>query len=503
MLVVQRRHEEEADREHRNDRPDQTSPGHDGGGPRIERPACQGKETKPRQAPDGIHDDVGRVEAAGGQQVLGRLQEQARHDEHARPLPRLPCRRQQAEVDAERDEEDDVRDEFEGCAGTGLARGQERDQLDRAWQQGSRPDIRDIEFPDDRPRQQHEVDREQHDQQALFGLPQDGLGSAAMITTNTTTVGGPGGSIPSSITKAYRLILLGAGTPPLPNRSPRVGPALTSAECTFSLLNMRSALDQDLTARATIRNAALQLFADRGPDAVTVREIAAGAGVSAALILHHFGSKDGLRAAVDEFAAQAFDSIFEAMPTDELAELLTGEAPRGSLAEAFARGFPTGSPLPAYLGRLLLTNDPAGEALFAHWYAQTRRVLDEMVEMGAARPSEDPDVGRRLWSTTSHSSSAGQDRRRDRDRPADSRGCRAVGPRGHDRLCGWRVPCAAEGEHTVSAAQAVIVARGLTKTFGSVRALDGLDFEWPPARSMAFSAPTERASRRRSGSCSA
>jgi AcrR family transcriptional regulator len=59
----------------------------------------------------------------------------------------------------------------------------------------------------------------------------------------------------------------------------------------------------------------LRLFADRGPDAVTVREIAANAGVSAALVLHHFGSKDGLRAEVDGFAAQAFDAIFEAMPS--------------------------------------------------------------------------------------------------------------------------------------------------------------------------------------------
>jgi AcrR family transcriptional regulator len=148
----------------------------------------------------------------------------------------------------------------------------------------------------------------------------------------------------------------------------------------------------DLTARATIRNAALRLFAERGPDAVTVREIATQAGVSPALVLHHFGSKDGLRAEVDAFAAHAFDAIIEAMPTDELAELLTGEAPRGSLAEAFARGFPPGSPLPAYLRRLLLTNDPAGAALFGRWYAATRRLLDMLVEMGVARPSEDPDV---------------------------------------------------------------------------------------------------------------
>jgi len=156
---------------------------------------------------------------------------------------------------------------------------------------------------------------------------------------------------------------------------------------------MGSANDRsDLTARANIRNAALRLFADRGPDAVTVREIATQAGVSPALVLHHFGSKDGLRAEVDAFAAQAFDAIFEAMPTEDLVELLAGGGASGSGADAFARGFPPGSPLPAYLGRLLLTNDPAGAALFEGWYATTRRLLDVMVEMGVARPSEDPDI---------------------------------------------------------------------------------------------------------------
>jgi len=154
----------------------------------------------------------------------------------------------------------------------------------------------------------------------------------------------------------------------------------------------RASDPRDLTARATIRNAALRLFAQRGPDAVTVREIAAQAGVSPALVLHHFGSKDGLRAEVDRYASEAFDAVFEAMPADELAQVLAGEAPAGSLAEAFARGFPHGSPLPAYLGRLLLTHDPAGAALFGRWHAMTRRLLDTMVEAGVARPSGDPAV---------------------------------------------------------------------------------------------------------------
>lgn len=161
------------------------------------------------------------------------------------------------------------------------------------------------------------------------------------------------------------------------------------------MLNMGSVSDDgDLTARASIRNAALRLFADRGHDAVTVRQIATSAGVSPALVVHHFGSKDGLRAAVDDFAADAFDAVFADVEGADVAELLTGGESAGgaSVAEAFARMLPHGSPLPAYLRRLLLTNDPAGAAIFGRWYVATRRLLDAMVEVGAARPSDDPAV---------------------------------------------------------------------------------------------------------------
>ncbi len=150
--------------------------------------------------------------------------------------------------------------------------------------------------------------------------------------------------------------------------------------------------DGDYTGRATIRHAALRLFAERGPDAVTIREIAAQSGFSPALVLHHFGSKDGLRAEVDAFAAKAFDTLFEEVSPEELAQMLAGGTSRASLAEAFARSFPPGSPLPAYLRRLLLTNDPAGAALFRRWYTATRGVLDAMVKMGVTPPSKDPDV---------------------------------------------------------------------------------------------------------------
>lgn len=56
--------------------------------------------------------------------------------------------------------------------------------------------------------------------------------------------------------------------------------------------------DSDLTAAARIRNAALIRFARDGFDA-GLRAIATDAGVTAGLITHHFGSKDGLRRACD------------------------------------------------------------------------------------------------------------------------------------------------------------------------------------------------------------
>jgi AcrR family transcriptional regulator len=67
---------------------------------------------------------------------------------------------------------------------------------------------------------------------------------------------------------------------------------------------------EDLTAYARIRNVALELFASRGTVATTIRDVAAAAGVSPGLVQHHFGTKAGLRKAVDEFVvADALSTI--------------------------------------------------------------------------------------------------------------------------------------------------------------------------------------------------
>jgi TetR/AcrR family transcriptional regulator, regulator of cefoperazone and chloramphenicol sensitivity len=68
---------------------------------------------------------------------------------------------------------------------------------------------------------------------------------------------------------------------------------------------------EDLTARARIRDAALRLFAERGIDGATIRDIARAAGVSGGLVRHHFGSKEGLRDACDAHALQRLMAIKE------------------------------------------------------------------------------------------------------------------------------------------------------------------------------------------------
>jgi AcrR family transcriptional regulator len=153
---------------------------------------------------------------------------------------------------------------------------------------------------------------------------------------------------------------------------------------------MSSVGHDDLTARATIRNAALRLFADQGPDAVSVRAIAAAAGVSPALVLHHFGSKAGLREAVDRYAAERIDVLMH--ESEESVAELFAHGNADSIAGLFASAFPPDSPLAAYLRRLLLSADPAGIAMFGRWFADSRRLLDQMAAAGLAKDSRDPTV---------------------------------------------------------------------------------------------------------------
>ncbi|MDA8116046.1 MAG: helix-turn-helix domain containing protein [Actinomycetota bacterium] len=70
----------------------------------------------------------------------------------------------------------------------------------------------------------------------------------------------------------------------------------------------------DLTAKARIRNAALILFAENGVDATSLRVVAEAAGVTVGLIVHHYGTKEALREAVELAIVDQFEVAIESVP---------------------------------------------------------------------------------------------------------------------------------------------------------------------------------------------
>ncbi|HET7268184.1 MAG TPA: helix-turn-helix domain-containing protein, partial [Oleiagrimonas sp.] len=115
----------------------------------------------------------------------------------------------------------------------------------------------------------------------------------------------------------------------------------------------------DRTSRAIIRDETLRLFAAHGADAVTVRQIAAAAHVSPALVVRHYGSKDGLREAVDTHVLQTL--------ADMLIDITQRHGTPGvatSLADALLQSLPPDSPIPRYLARLFVEGGEAARTMF-------------------------------------------------------------------------------------------------------------------------------------------
>lgn len=120
---------------------------------------------------------------------------------------------------------------------------------------------------------------------------------------------------------------------------------------------------EDLTARARIRDAALRLFAERGVSGATTRDIARAAGVSAGLIRHHFGSKDGLRDVCDTYALDWLIRHKEQALQEGGSDLL------------MRMGDPTAQLLQRYLGRAMADQSRAAASMFAHLVEMTQQWL--------------------------------------------------------------------------------------------------------------------------------
>jgi AcrR family transcriptional regulator len=146
---------------------------------------------------------------------------------------------------------------------------------------------------------------------------------------------------------------------------------------------MRSA--DDLTATARIRDAAIEQFGQHGFD-VGLRAIAKDAGVSAALVIHHFGSKEGLRRACDEFIAESV--------RESKSESLQNSDPAGWFAQlAEIESF---APMMAYLMRSLQTGGDLAKSLWNTMIDNAEQYMADGVEAGTIKPSPDPKARARF-----------------------------------------------------------------------------------------------------------
>ncbi|SOJ54287.1 HTH-type transcriptional regulator BetI [Mycobacterium simulans] len=149
---------------------------------------------------------------------------------------------------------------------------------------------------------------------------------------------------------------------------------------------MRSA---DLTAAARIREAAIEQFGQHG-FGVGLRTIAEAAGVSAALVIHHFGSKDGLRKACDDYIAEEIRSTkAETLRSNDPATWFAAMAEIESYA-----------PMMTYLVRSMQSGGDLAKMLWHKMIDNAEEYMDEGVRAGTIKPSRDPHARARYLAIT-------------------------------------------------------------------------------------------------------
>ena len=140
-----------------------------------------------------------------------------------------------------------------------------------------------------------------------------------------------------------------------------------------TVAGMASTARDGQATRSAILDIARSQFGEHGFERTTIRSVASAAGVDPALVMHYFGSKAGLFAAVSRFEI-AFPDL-SAVPPDQVADVL--------LPLFITAWGPQGPFLP--LLRAAATNRVAAEALLEVFVVQVAPALSAVV---ADHPAE-------------------------------------------------------------------------------------------------------------------
>ena len=112
--------------------------------------------------------------------------------------------------------------------------------------------------------------------------------------------------------------------------------------------------------------------------------------MSAALVIHHFGSKDGLRKACDDYVAEEIrSSKSEAIQSNDPATWFAQMAEIESYA-----------PLMAYLVRSMQSGGELAKMLWRKMIDNAEEYMDEGVRAGTIKPSRDPHARARYLAIT-------------------------------------------------------------------------------------------------------
>lgn len=142
---------------------------------------------------------------------------------------------------------------------------------------------------------------------------------------------------------------------------------------------MRS-VNEDLSTKARIRVAAIAQYGTHGFVRTTIRMVADAASVSPGLVIHHFGSKSGLRTACDALIlgrseVRAHDAEDAHSWGPKIGEYLAN-------IDAYL-------PEVAYIRQSMVDDSAAGTSFFDALVAQTEEILTVGIANGTVRELED------------------------------------------------------------------------------------------------------------------
>ena len=138
-------------------------------------------------------------------------------------------------------------------------------------------------------------------------------------------------------------------------------------------------MSEDLSARERLRDAGLRQFVAHGYDGTNLRAIAAEAGVTVGLIRHHFGSKEGLRDAVELWVVEQFAAAIRKADRQAGREVATAQERDAHVARMLAA-----NPVAVdYLRREVLHLN-GSTSLVARLAVLTAESVDTMREAGHA-----------------------------------------------------------------------------------------------------------------------